>query len=170
MTRQTERVSYRFAGKLQKRTDAPPLPHSSYRYPRQPQEIQGIFYYDSENSTLMPLDVGEVSLERNSTERTQDDKRAAGGSASKRNPIREDVSESSGKRQKTRDAADDDGTSTKTSGQTTQKDSFVVFGNFVAEELRNIKDRGQMQLARLRIHQILFDGACGLLKMPIPRL
>lgn len=134
--------------------------------------MQSIFYYDSENSTLTPLDVGEV--ERDSVERmqSQDKKKTTGGS-SKRNP-EENFSESSGKRQRTNDAANDSGVSRSTkvsaNGQTPEKDSYVAFGNFVAEELRNNKDHEQMQLARLRIHQILFDGARGLLKMPIPRL
>lgn len=75
------------------------------------------------------------------------------------------------KRQRTKDSEDSRLRMIKASTLDVQeKDAFTAFGNFVAEELRNIKDCGQMQLAKLRIHQILFDATHNFLKVPIPRL
>lgn len=137
------------------------------------QEVQNIFYYDRENSTLMSLDINKVSLESNTQLlQSQGNKRTVVDS-SKRNPER-DYSELSNKRQKPNVAATDSKLSlamkTLTNNTAMEKDSSIAFGNFVVEELRNIKDHEQMQLVRLRIHQILFDDARRLLKMPTPKL
>ncbi|KAI4500790.1 hypothetical protein M0802_004001 [Mischocyttarus mexicanus] len=137
-------------------------------------EIQNVFYYDSENSTLTPLEPGEVTLDYNLQSIQVSEKKQSPGKTLKRNSNMESnhLEVSNSKRQKYKDPEDTRLRLIKTSSIDTvqEKDTFTAFGNFVAEELRNMKDSGQMQLAKLRIHQILFDATRNFLKVPIPRL
>ncbi|XP_043498693.1 uncharacterized protein LOC122521998 [Polistes fuscatus] len=139
-------------------------------------EIQNVFYYDSENSTLTPLEPGEVTLDYNLQSIQGSEKKQSPGRILKRNSNIEsnhlDASSNSSKRQKCKDPDDTRLRLIKAStiDGVQEKDTFTAFGNFVAEELRNIKDSSQMQLAKLRIHQILFDATRNSLKVPIPRL
>ncbi|XP_043683592.1 basic-leucine zipper transcription factor A-like isoform X3 [Vespula pensylvanica] len=136
-------------------------------------EIQNVFYYDSENSTLTPLEPGEVTLDYNLQCPIQvpEMKQSPGKTLKRSSNVESNLLESNGKRQKNKDPEDTRLRLIKASPIDVQeKDTFTAFGNFVAEELRNMKDTGQMQLAKLRIHQILFDATRNFLKVPIPRL
>ncbi|KAK2583554.1 hypothetical protein KPH14_009508 [Odynerus spinipes] len=135
-------------------------------------EIQNVFYYDSENSTLTPLEPGEVTLDYNIQPiQVPDVKQSPGKTLKRSSSVEPNLLELNSKRQKSKDSEDSRLRVIKASSMDVQeKDAFTAFGNFVAEELRNIKDGGQMQLAKLRIHQILFDATRNFLKVPIPRL
>ncbi|XP_046837056.1 serine/threonine-protein kinase CBK1-like [Vespa crabro] len=136
-------------------------------------EIQNVFYYDSENSTLTPLEPGEVTLDYNLQCPIQvpELKQSPGKTLKRSSNVESNLLELNNKRQKNKDPEDTRLRLIKASPIDVQeKDTFTAFGNFVAEELRNIKDTGQMQLAKLRIHQILFDATRNFLKVPIPRL
>lgn len=140
---------------------------------RRLQEIQNVFYYDSENSTLTPLEPGEVTLDYNlQPVQVPETTKQSPRNSVKRSPSADSsILELTAKRQKARDVDDPRIRVIKTPTVDAQeKDAFAAFGNFVAEELKNIKDSSQVQLAKLRIHQILFDAARSFLKVPIPRL
>lgn len=95
------------------------------------------------------------------------------GSAGKRNLSGEPAlvhKELPNKKTKTRTEAEDSRIRFIKTNDNQDKDGFTAFGNFVVEELKNIKDSSQVQLAKLRIHQILFDATRSFLKVPIPRL
>ncbi|XP_015510766.2 uncharacterized protein LOC107217664 [Neodiprion lecontei] len=136
-------------------------------------DIQNVFYYDSENSTLTPLEPGEVPLDYNVQQAgvPEAQKQSPGSTASKRNLSGEPaLLELTSKRPKLRGDIDDPRIRVIKANDIQEKDAFAAFGNFVAEELKNIKDSSQIQLAKLRIHQILFDATRSFLKVPIPRL
>ncbi|XP_015602688.1 uncharacterized protein LOC107271331 [Cephus cinctus] len=135
-------------------------------------EIQNVFYYDSENSTLTSLEPGEITLDYNlqqiqAPEATQQ----SPGSLKRSVSSEPNLLELTNKRQKTRDAEDTKLHVVKsfTGSDSQEKDANTAFGNFVAEELKNIKDNNQVQVAKLRIHQVLYDATCSFLKVPIPR-
>ncbi|XP_012263659.2 uncharacterized protein LOC105690457 [Athalia rosae] len=136
-------------------------------------DLQNVFYYDSENSTLTPLEPGEVALDYNLQQiQVPETLKQSPGSAVKRNSNNGEptlLELTSNKKPRTRDAEDPRIRLIK-ANDVQEKDAFSAFGNFVAEELRNIKDSSQVQLAKLRIHQVLFDATRSFLKVPIPRL